>query len=65
MTKLELPNRKVSVAGLAGALITLSLGIASRFDINFSGEEGAAMVWLVGFGLAYFIREAPPSGPAK
>lgn len=56
----KIPNRKVQVGGLAGALTTLIIGVAGMFDVEVPPEVAAAAATLIFALAAYFVNEPEP-----
>lgn len=67
-----LPTNKVLAGGIAGAIVTLAIFFAQRYDpaISVPGDVVAAATTFVSFGCAWFVRNRAvepspaPSGPA-
>lgn len=53
------PTAKVTAGVLTGALVTVLLSIAGRFNVELSGEEAAALVTLLG-GVAAWLKRSRP-----
>ena len=52
-----MPTRKVSAAGMSGALATVVITLAAQWGIDISAEAAAAIVTLAAFAAGYFRRE--------
>ena len=52
-----IPNRKVTVNGLAGAVLTIVFAILPRYGINVAPDTAVACATVVGFCLAYMVRD--------
>jgi hypothetical protein len=52
---IQVPDKKVTIQGLAGALMTVVFAVAALFDIHVDADTAVACATIVGFGLAYFI----------
>ena len=55
--KVDMPNRKVTVAGAVGAGMTLLVAVLGRFGIEISAAEGVAVATLVAFFLSWYVPE--------
>jgi len=53
--QIQVPDKKVSIQGLAGAVMTVVFAVLALYDINVSAETAVACATIVGFGLAYMI----------
>jgi hypothetical protein len=52
---IQVPDKKVTIQGLAGAMMTVVFAVAALFDIHVDADTAVACATIVGFGLAYFI----------
>ena len=55
--QIDLPNRKVTVAGAVGAGMTLLFTVLGRFGVEVSAEEAVGVATLVAFLLSYYVPE--------
>ena len=53
------PTAKVTAGVLTGAFVTMVLSLSTRFGIELSGEEAAALVTLLSGLAAWFKRSRP------
>jgi putative flippase GtrA len=54
----QVPNRKVGVYGLAGAAMTVLFAVLQQaFDFTVDADTAVACATIVGFVMAYFIKE--------
>ena len=51
------PAPKVAAAGMAGAITTLLVFIATELDVELSAEAGAAIATLIAFASGYLKRD--------
>lgn len=52
---IQVPDKKVSIQGLAGAVMTVVFAVTARFGFEVDADTAVACSTIVGFGLAYFI----------
>lgn len=50
------PTRKVMAAGLAGALVTVLVGVLNVFNVEVPAEVSSALVTVISFVAAYFTK---------
>lgn len=51
------PTRKVAAGTLAAALVVVITFVLELFGVEISGALTAALTTIIGFGLAYFIKD--------
>ena len=52
---IQVPDKKVSIQGLAGAVMTVVFAVLGAYGFNVGAEVAVACATIVGFGLAYMI----------
>lgn len=56
-----IPTPKAASAGIAGALTYIIIRILGGFQIEITGEDGAAITTVVSFLAAYFAPRSKPT----
>lgn len=52
------PTKKVSAGGIGGALTVIVIYMMSLNDIPITGEVGAAIAVIIGFGVSWLTEES-------